>query len=101
MEWLNKGVSPAYSVYQLKGKLIPVDNSSKTINFEIEDSGNKKWMPGQITVEKYSVKLSEKPKGMYKLAIRLFDLKSGKPVEIGLSEDLKDNGYFLLQKLTF
>jgi hypothetical protein len=101
MEWLNKGVSPAYTAYQLKGKLIPVDNSSKSINFEIEDSGNKKWMPGQIKVEKYSVKLSEKPKGNYKLAIQLFDLKSGKPVEIGLSEDLKDNGYFLLQKLTF
>jgi len=101
IEWLNKGVAPAYNAYRLKGKLIPVDNSSKTINFEIEDSGNKKWMPDQIAVEKYSFKLSEKPKGKYKLAIQLFDLKSGKPVEIGLSEDLKNNGYFILQKLTF
>jgi len=101
MEWLNKGVSPAYTVYRLKGKLIPVDNSSKTINFEIEDSGNKKWMPGQTTVEKYSVKLPEKPKGKYKLAIQLFDLKSGKPVEIGLSTDLKVDDYFKVQNIDF
>ncbi|MDZ7608791.1 MAG: hypothetical protein U5K79_25125 [Cyclobacteriaceae bacterium] len=28
MEWLNKGVAPAYSAYELKGRLIPVGNST-------------------------------------------------------------------------
>jgi len=45
--------------------------------------------------------LSGKPKGEYWLAIQLFDTKSEKPVEIGLAEYLKNNGYFLIQKLTF
>jgi len=101
MEWLNKGVAPAYNAYRLKGKLIPVDNSSKTISFEIEDSGNKKWMPEQVTTEKYTVTLSAKPKGEYWLAIQLFDLKSGKPVEIGLSTNIKADNYFKVQNIVF
>lgn len=101
IEWLNKGVAPAYTTYRLKGKLIPVDHSSKIIHFEMEDSGNKKWMPGQTTVEKYTAKLSEEPKGKYSLAIQLFDSKSGKPVEIGLSADLEVEKYFIVQNLSF
>jgi len=99
IEWLNKGVAPAYSSYQLRGKLIPVNNASGSIDFVAEDSGNKNWMPGRISTEKYTVTLSGKPKGEYWLAIQLFDTKSGKPVEIGLTEELKNNGYFLIQKL--
>jgi hypothetical protein len=101
MEWLNKGVAPAYTAYQLKGKLIPAESNSESIEFRIEDSGNKNWMPGQTSAEKYAVKLSGKPKGDYWLAIQLFDTKSEKPVEIGLTENLKNNGYFIIQKLTF
>jgi hypothetical protein len=101
IEWMNKGVAPAYTAYQLKGKLIPKDKTAETIDFIIEDSGNKKWMPGQSISEKYTVTLSEKPKGEYWLAIQLFDTKWEEPVEIGLTEDLKDNEYFLLQKFAF
>jgi hypothetical protein len=101
IEWLNKGVAPAYSVYQLRVKLIPVKSGSESFDFIIEDSGNKKWMPVQISTEKYTAILSGKPKGEYWLAIQLFDTKSEKPVEIGLTENLKNNGYFLIQKLTF
>ena len=101
MEWLNKGVAPAYTTYHIRGKLIPVEKTSESIDFMIEDSGNKNWMPGQTSIEKYTVTLSGKPKGEYWLAIQLFDTKSEKPVEIGLTENLKNNGYFLIQKLTF
>jgi hypothetical protein len=100
MEWLNKGVAPAYSVYQLKGKLIPTDKTAESIDFVVEDSGNKNWMPEQVTTEKYTLSLSAKPKGEYWLAIQLFDTNWEKPVEIGLTENLKNNGYFLLQKIT-
>jgi hypothetical protein len=101
IEWLNKGVAPAYTSYQLRGKLIPVNNASGSIDFQVEDSGNKNWLPDQNSTEKYTVTLSGKPKGEYWLAIQLFDTKSEKPVEIGLTENLKNNGYFLIQKLTF
>ena len=64
-------------------------------------SGNKNWMPGQVSTERYTAVLSGKPTGDYQLAIQLFDKKSGKPVEIGLIENQKNNGYYKIQKLTF
>ena len=101
IEWLNKGVAPAYSDYQLKGKLIPVDNTYESIDFEIEDSGNKKWMPGQCFIERYTASLSDKPKGNYWLAIQLYDKRSEKPVEIGITIDMEQDGYFRIQNLSF
>ena len=101
MDWLNKGVAPAYSTYQIRGKLIPVENSSESIDFSIEDSGNRNWMPEQVSTEKYELVLSGKPKGDYWLAIQLFDKQSNKPVEIGLKTELKNGEYFSIQKLTF
>lgn len=101
IEWLNKGVAPAYAIYQLRGKLIPVNYTAGSIDFVAEDSGNKNWMPGHITTEKYTVTLSGKPEGDYWLAIQLFDIKTETPVEIGLTTDIKRSGYFLIQKLTF
>jgi len=99
--WQNKGVAPAYSVYQLKGKLIPEDNSKETIQFVIQDSGNKNWMPMQKTAKKYKALLPTIPKGDYKLAIQLFDEDLEVPIEIGLTTDIKDNDYFMIQNLSF
>lgn len=101
IEWLNKGVAPAYTAYQLKGKLIPADGNSESIEFKIEDSGNKKWMPGVVSIEKYTVTLSGKPKGEYSLAIQLFDTKWETPVEIGLTTDIKVADYFNVQNISF
>jgi hypothetical protein len=99
IEWLNKGVAPAYTSYQLRGKLIPTDKTAESIDFVVEDSGNKKWMPDQTITEKYTVNLSQKPKGEYSLAIQLFDTKWETPVEIGLSTDLKVEEYFKVQNI--
>jgi len=101
MEWLNKGVAPAYNIYQLRGKLISTDNVSESIDFEVEDSGNKCWMPGEVSTKEYKVSLSQEPKGEYWLAIQLYDIVSEKPVDIGLSLDIKRDGYFLIQKHKF
>jgi hypothetical protein len=101
IEWLNKGVAPAYTAYQLRGKLIQTDKTAKSIDFVVVVSGNKKWMPDQNITEKYTIELSERPKGEYWLAIQLFDLKSGKPVEIGLSTDIKVEDYFNVQNISF
>jgi hypothetical protein len=101
MEWLNKGVAPAYTTYQLRGKLIPTDKTAESIDFVVEDSGNKKWMPDQTITEKYTVNLSQKPKGEYSLAIQLFDTKWETPVEIGLTTDIKAGDYFNVQNISF
>jgi hypothetical protein len=101
VEWTNKGVAPAYNSYQLKGKLIPIDNTSEIIEFEIENSGNTKWMPDAIVTEKYQVSLPEKPNGEYMFAIQLYDEKSETPVEIGLSTKFKYDDYFNVQEISF
>jgi hypothetical protein len=101
IDWLNKGVAPAYSVYKLKGKLIPQAESGETIHFEINDSGNRNWMPDEVSTENYDVELPRNLKGRYKLAVQLFDAKSERPVEIGLSTDTKEDGYFILNEFIF
>jgi hypothetical protein len=102
MEWLNKGVAPAYATYQLRGKLLPAGNTSGSIDFIVVDAGNRKWMPDQVSTEQYTVNLPENPKaGEYWLALQLFDKKTETPVEMGLKEDLKRGNYYLIQKLSF
>jgi hypothetical protein len=101
IEWLNKGVAPAYASYILKGRLIPLNSDSGSIDFQAGDSGNKNWLPGRVSTEKYSAKITGKPRGVYWLSIQLFDPESERPVDIGLKETRELNGYYLLQKITF
>jgi hypothetical protein len=101
IEWLNKGVAPAYSIYQLNGKLIPEDSSKEVIAFTINNSDNKNWLPNVISVAPYKIELSEKLKGNYHLAIQLYDPKSERPVELGLSTEIKQEDYFVIQKISF
>lgn len=102
IEWLNKGVAPAYNVYALKVKLIPDEISAKTIEFEIEDSGNNTWMPGEIKKENYNIELTDMAPGSYKFAIQLFDKRSGRYVDIALKKELKEkDDYFKMTDLKF
>jgi len=102
IEWINKGVAPAYSVYQLKGKLTDVKKPGKPVYFSIQNSGNKNWFPHVPFNETYSTEFKEKLKGTYSLAIQLFDTRSGRPVEVGLNEQLRDSeGYYLFSEIAF
>jgi hypothetical protein len=102
IEWLNKGVAPAYNVYQLRGKLTNVKRSDEPVYFIIQDPGNRKWLPGTSVTETYSPELKEKLKGTYALSIKLWDSRSERPVEVGLKELLRDpEGYYLMGSLNF
>jgi len=102
IEWLNKGVAPAYSVYQLKGKLTNVNMPDNPVYFNIQDSGNKNWLPEKPYTETYSTEFKEKLKGVYSLSFQLFDARSGKPVEVGLKEQLRDSeSYYLVSEIAF
>jgi hypothetical protein len=102
IDWLNKGVAPAYSVYQLKGKLTNMKKPGKPVYFNIQNSGNKNWLPDVPYNEVYSTDLKEKLKGRYSLAIQLFDTRSERPVELGLKEQLRDSdGYYIISDVKF
>jgi hypothetical protein len=102
IDWLNKGVAPAYSVYQLKGKLTNMKKPGKPVYFNIQNSGNKNWLPDVPYNEVYSTDLKEKLKGRYSLAIQLFDTRSERLVELGLKEQLRDSeGYYIISDVKF
>lgn len=102
IDWVNKGVAPAYSVYQLKGKLLNANKTGRPVYFNIQNSGNKNWLPEMTFTESYSTTFKEKLKGTYTFSVQLFDTKSGKPVEIGLSDQLRDTeGYYQITSITF
>ncbi len=101
IEWLNKGVAPACNSYMLKGKLVSDNSSFEMIEFEIKDAGNKNWMPGEVFLQNYSVQLNQNLNGNYLLFIPLYDQKSGRPVDIGLKTDNKDDDYFMLHAISF
>lgn len=100
IEWLNKGVAPAYKAYQLRGKLVPDDNRGKTIEFIIDDSGNQNWLPDKASLQSYNAKLPKALSGSYTLKLQLFDKDSGRAVDIGLKENERDSGgYYSFIKL--
>jgi len=102
IEWLNRGVAPAYSVYPLKGKLTNIKKPGKPVYFNIQDSGNKNWLPDVPFNETYSTEFKEKLKGTYRISIKLFDSRSGRQVEIGLKEELRDSeGFYSIAEIEF
>jgi hypothetical protein len=97
IEWLNKGVAPAYNEYQLRGKLTSAKKTGKAVYFNIQDSGNRNWLPDEPITETYRVELKEKLKGAYNFSVKLWDTISERPVEVGLKEQLRDpEGYYLI-----
>lgn len=102
IEWLNKGVAPAYSVYQLKGKLTSIIKQNDPVYFTIKNSGNRNWLPDVPVTESYSTEFKERLNGTYSFALQLFDTRSGRPVEIGLKEQIRDSeGYYLISDTEF
>jgi hypothetical protein len=101
IDWLNKGVAPGYEPFSLRGKLIPLDPAGKAIDFEIEDSGNKSWMPGETSTAEYEVSFSPRPRGEYKLGVQLFDKKTERIVGTGVQQEWMEDGYFVLDTIAF
>ncbi len=101
MEWLNKGVAPAYNDYLLKGKVVSGDDPDEAFLFET-GSGNREWMPDEISEKTYRVDLNNGLEGEYTLSIQLYDERSDRPVEIGLSSGNRDEkGYYLIDRIEF
>jgi hypothetical protein len=99
MEWLNRGVAPAYNGYLLEGKLVSTADPEEVILFET-GSGNIHWMPGEISEQTYEVEPGKEMDGAYDFSIRLFDERSGRPVEIGLEAGSRDeDGYYLIDRI--
>jgi len=97
MEWLNKGVAPAYNVF---GMILRFEAGDPVNSFDliIKDSGNRKWLPGKIQAEKYRFTIPfEAPEGRYNLMFKVVDQSNEKEREInvGLKEKIIGNQGFI------
>ena len=102
IEWLNKGVAPAYNTY---GLVFRFESEKPENSFEIlpVDSKNKEWLPGIGKREKYNLEIpSEVKSGNYLLKFKLIEQSESGiiPIQIGVKETLIDqNGFTLLGKV--
>jgi len=103
MEWLNKGIAPAYHTFALIFRFTS-SIDGHTFDVVIEDSGNRNWLPGKKRKEQYIPDLpSAFQKGEYSVKFKLLD-RSTDPqheVKVGLKETLIDGeGFALIGQVT-
>ncbi len=102
IEWLNKGVAPAYTVF---GLLLRFESENPKDSFDLltVNSGNKNWLPGISKSEKYRTDIPSKAKkGSYNMKFRLAEQAGGRnqSIQIGVTESVIDtNGFVQLGKV--
>lgn len=97
MEWINKGVAPAYNTFSLLLRFSSTANESHT-DFLVEDSGNKSWVPDSITMNKYIFRMPENiVKGIYLVKFKLVEYSEGNytPIDLGLKKTSFDSEGFV------
>jgi hypothetical protein len=96
IEWLNKGVAPAYNDFNL---VLRFESENPENSFDISiNSGNKTWLPGLSKTEQYKIDILKKArKGTYFLKFRLAEQngENSLPVQIGVKESEIDNEGFV------
>ena len=103
INWLNKGIAPAYNKF---GLLFRFESKDQSNSFDAKplDSGNKNWLPGISKTENYQIDIpATTKKGEYVLKFKLVDQSeaSKQQIQIGLKESLTDqNGYVELGQIT-
>jgi len=96
IDWLNRGVAPAYHVYGIVFMFTAKDES-REYEIRVDNSGNNKWLPGQSANEQYKLDISEIEAGSYLVKCKLVDLQSADDMEIktGISQSKLDAGNFI------
>ena len=92
IEWLNRGVAPAYQKYAVIFRFESSDGKN-SFDVKIDDSGNARWLPDAPAMEKYAVNIPETTKpGDYVLKFKLADFSAGKgrDVQIALKSECVD-----------
>lgn len=96
LEWLNKGVAPAYKNFSLALRF-EAEKTGNSFDLIVADSGNLNWLPGVKRTEKYNVNIpSSIPKGSYRLSFKLSDPtnENNQDIQIGISKKRINNQGF-------
>jgi len=97
IEWINKGVAPAYSEY---GLVIRFDSENSQNSFSLlpVNSGNKEWLPGVSKIENYKFEIPDKvQKGSYRLKFKLIEQSESNTtlIQTGIKTSLVDPDGFV------
>lgn len=98
IEWLNKGVAPAYTGFKLVFRF-ESDNPENSFEIASVEAGNKEWLPGIVKHEIYFFDIPNEVKsGNYLLKFKLIEqLESGlNPIQIGVKETIIDQNEFIV-----
>jgi hypothetical protein len=97
VQWLNKGVAPAYNDFSLTFKF-ESHQLQNSFTLSPMPSGNKSWLPGTSTDENYRFELpAQAAKGTYTLKFRLEETSGNETrrVELGIKESRMDKDGFI------
>lgn len=97
IDWLNKGVAPAYHDFSIVFRL-ESENPTNSVELLPVNSGNAAWLPGISKTEKYTVEIPATAKsGNYLLKFKLIEnTEAGKtPIQIGVKESMIDQDGFV------
>jgi len=97
IEWLNKGVAPAYSEYELVFRF-DSENSLNSFNLPPVNSQNRDWLPGISKVEKYKFEIpANAKKGNYRLKFKLIEQLDANTtlIQTGIKASLVDQDGFV------
>lgn len=89
--WSNRGIAPAYWRYSFKIRLQNIETGIEKILI-MDESDNRKWMPGEETVERLKMTVPDLKPGKYKFSIGLFEGNTS--IQIGIREDLCKEGFY-------
>ncbi len=91
VNWINKGVAPAYHKYKLWVKL---ENQDNHYIMELNGSNTREWLPDRIVTENYTVDLPEAARtGEYMVKIKM-TTDDEEMVQLGLQDKIKDKEWF-------
>ena len=103
IEWLNKGVAPAYQTYQITFRFEP-ENPGKGFELVLNDSGNTSWLPAIHKTTSYLINIpsgTEKGKYILKFRMEAVSGKTPQPIQLGLKNTAVDaNGFIALGKVS-
>jgi len=97
IDWLNKGVAPAYSDYGLTFRF-ESENIQNSFSLPPVNSRNKDWLPGISKIEKYGFEIPSNAKeGKYHLKFKLIEQSESNTnlIQIGIKASLVDSDGFV------
>lgn len=90
----NRGFAPAYDRYELK---VRFEREGERVTQAIASADNRRWMPGEISRERFLVDARSLNTGKYSISIGLFE--GERAIKLGVAAELEKDGFYRLGEI--